>query len=180
MPDDSTRGDGQGNSLELPPETLYGDPVVLPTPGEAHSRCVYRLADALETAVGDRAVISMHSPIRFDESSELRPDIALLSHGRSPSSQNPAEGLLLVVEVSDAPFTLTFDRGPKAAHYSKHRVPECWVVDLLEDQVLVMRDPASSGYRDIRNMRRGSAPLPVFGLEGAAVPVDVVLGPTDD
>jgi Uma2 family endonuclease len=148
-------------------ELLDGEQVVLPAPSPEHSDCVSRLRSLLEPLVGERARLVVGQPLVLDERSEPRPDLALLStHGSEP---------LLLVEVADSTFTLTYTRGRKASYYARSGVPECWIVDLADSQVLVHRSPASGGYRDIRNMRETSS-LSVEGLDGVEVAVSAVLG----
>ena len=158
-------------------ETLDGEQVALPPPGEAHSACVNRLARLLTEAVGDGGLVSVHSPIRLDEASEPCPDVALLEprdDGYSSGFPEPTD-VLLLVEVAASSFGLTHNRGRKAGHYARSGIPECWVVDLVSSQVLVHRDPASGGYRDIRNLR-GDAVLRVQARPAVTFKVGDVLG----
>jgi Uma2 family endonuclease len=157
-------------------ELLDGEAIELPSMSGTHAVCVNRLVDLLTGAAGNRAIVAAQVPVVLDERSEPRPDVALLKprpegYGAAPAT--PAD-ILLLIEVSDT--TVTFDRGRKASYYARSGVPECWVVDLAGDQVLYMRTPASGGYRDIRNLRRGSR-VQVEALDGLSFSVSEVLGP---
>jgi Uma2 family endonuclease len=158
------------------PELLDGEVVKVPVDGPGHAGCLDGLAELLVAAVGDRAVISVQSPIQLDARSKPRPDVALLRPRPEGYDDAPATAgeIILLIEVSDT--TLIYDRGRKASHYARAGIPECWVVDLAGEQVLVMRTPASAGYRDVRTLRRG-ATLWVGELDGVAVCVADVLGP---
>ena len=85
----------------------------------------------------------------------------------------PSE-ILLLIEVSDA--TLAFDRGTKAPYYAKAGVPECWIIDLAGDQILVMRSPGAGRYSDVRVKYRGEK-LSISALSDVVLDVAEVLGP---
>ena len=84
--------------------------------------------------------------------------------------------MILIIEVADSPFTLIYDRGRKASYYFALWIRECWVVDIESDQILVMRSPASGGYRELRDIRRGANPLTIEPLAGVEISVEDVLG----
>lgn len=157
-------------------ELLDGEPVYSPPPTSAHAACVNRLMQLLIAGVGDRAVVSVQNPVVLDDRSEPRPDLALLKPraDRYANGHAAPDEILLLVEVSDSSFTLTYDRGRKASYYARSGVPECWIVDLLSGQILVHRSPASSGYREIRNLR-GQAAVTVEALDSVSLTVDEVL-----
>jgi Uma2 family endonuclease len=54
---------------------------------------------------------------------------------------------LLVIEVSVT--SRAVDLGRKAAIYAAAGVPEYWVLDLADFTLVVHREPAGDGYRDI-------------------------------
>jgi Uma2 family endonuclease len=155
----SMHGD-QGSSHR---ELLDGEIVVMPEPGPAHADCMNKLIRMLSEALGDRAVLSVQNPIVLDERSEPRPDIAVLRSGLEPGAHPGAADILLLIEVSETPKYLAYDRGRKASYYARSGIPECWIIDLPSSQVLVLRSPASGGYREIRNVR-GTGPVEIQQL----------------
>lgn len=163
---------GGGVDLEL----LDGQVIERATMSGSHAVCANRVVALLESLVGERALVKSQVPVVLDERSEPRPDVVVLRHRSVPYLQSPAlpGDIILLVEVSDT--TVTFDRGRKASYYAQSGVPECWVVDIAGGQVLRMRSPASGGYRDIRNLRRGSR-VSVEALEGVRFDVAEILGP---
>ena len=127
-------------------------------------------------ATGDRAIVAIQDPVVLDEHSEPRPDLAILApraDGYRTSHPGPSE-ILLLIEVADT--TLAFDRDTKAASYARAGVPECWVVDLAGDQILVMRSPGPDGYGEVRIRYRGEQ-VGVASYPEVAVDVAKVLGP---
>ena len=79
-------------------------------------------------------------------------DIALLRPREDcyTSAFPRADDVLMIVEVSDS--TLRFDRELKLPLYARSNIPEAWIVDLEHDVLIVCRDPAHDGYREIRTL----------------------------
>src|SRR4051794_1114091 len=82
------------------------------------------------------------------------------------------EDVLLVVEVAGA--SLEYDRGEKADLYAHSRIPELWIVDLTSEQIEVLTEPSSKGYRQQRTVRRRETLSPV-NLPDLAIRADEVL-----
>lgn len=57
------------------------------------------------------------------------------------TDRHPTEAVL-IVEVSDS--TLTADKTTKASLYARAEIPEYWIVNLVDEQVEVLRRPAPS------------------------------------
>jgi Uma2 family endonuclease len=64
-------------------------------------------------------------------------------HSRHPESADT----LLIVEVSDS--SLRFDRDVKVPLYSRHQVPEVWLLDLAHDRLHFFRAPRDGAYTDV-------------------------------
>ena len=64
-------------------------------------------------------------------------------------------GPLLVVEVSET--TLAYDRGEKLQLYARQQVPEYWIVNLMDRQLELHRDPTGLVYATTRLHRPGEA-----------------------
>ena len=158
-------------------ELLDGEQVPMPTPTDAHAACIMRLTKVLGDAIGDQATLSVQNPLALGENSQPCPDIALLvprADNYTVVGVRPYD-VLLLVEVSDTSSALTHDRGRKASYYARTGIAECWIVDLVSQQVLVHESPASGGYREIRNLR-SDATLLVSALPGVSVSCGDLLG----
>ena len=151
-------------------ELLDGEPVRKAPMTPDHADCVVRLHALIESAVGDRGRVQMHLPVVLDDRSEPRPDIAVLP----PAGSDALPKVLLVLEVTDSSHALIYSRGRKAAYYARSGVPDCWIVDLSARQILVHSAPASSGYKEIKNMRDG-AQLDVTSLAGVSIQAAEIL-----
>jgi Uma2 family endonuclease len=86
-------------------------------------------------------VVSVQNPIALDDFSEPEPDVALLAPRRDmyeASHPGPAD-VYLIVEVADS--SLRFDRERKIPLYAKAGIPEVWLVDLVEKNLMRYRKP---------------------------------------
>ena len=82
--------------------------------------------------------------------SRPEPDLAVLKTSIREfikSYPSPSD-MLLVVEVSDT--SLHFDLSTKALLYSAAGVPEYWVVNVADREIVVHRDPSHEGYLDVK------------------------------
>src|SRR5262249_25072776 len=69
------------------------------------------------------------------------PDVAVVQGSpRNASPDNPTTALLLV-EVSET--TLAYDRSTKASLYARAGIADYWIVNLVDRQVGVLRNPRS-------------------------------------
>ena len=127
-------------------ELIDGEIVDIARTGSRHAGVVRHLARLLERAMGDAAVVSVHSPVALSERSEPAPDIALLRpradfyKGAHPQ---PAD-VLLIIEVADA--SLRYDRQIKLPLYARYGIVEVWLVDLESDTVTSFSRPANGVY----------------------------------
>src|SRR5207244_10337865 len=85
----------------------------------------------------------------------------------------------LVVEVADS--SLRLDRRLKAALYARNRLPEYWIVNLVDATLEVARDPrptpeAPESWRyAVVEVSRASASVSPLGAPGAVVAVSDLL-----
>ncbi len=136
-----------------------------------------RHADALDRMVKwsfastrvEEVRVRVQNAIRLQESqSEPEPDLVWAAE-RDYSGGNPEpEDILLVVEVADS--SLDTDLGEKAALYAAAGIRDYWVVDLVDRRIVVHRDPAPEGYRDIRNFSGEDEVHPLANSEGILRP----------
>jgi Uma2 family endonuclease len=106
--------------------------------------------------------------------SEPEPDAAVVRGTvRDFAAEHPTSAVL-VVEVSDS--TLAFDRDVKASLYAAAGIPEYWIVNLVERQLEIHREPTPMpaarlgyGYRTrVIALPRDKVSLPALvGAEAA-------------
>jgi Uma2 family endonuclease len=138
-------------------ELLGGLLVAMSPQGAEHSDVVRRLAAMLVRAVGDRAIVSTHSPLALGDESEPEPDVALVPPG-DYARQHPSTALL-VIEVSDS--SLRRDREIKAPLYAAAGIPEYWLVNVVDRAVEVHRAPRDGRYTDVSRQGRDSTLRPL-------------------
>jgi Uma2 family endonuclease len=128
-------------------ELIAGQIVVMTAKGTPHVLTLRILANALETALGDRFIfISTQDPIRLNNFSEPEPDLAIVKGTiLDYAERHPApEDIYLVIEVADS--TLKQDCEVKDKLYARSNIAEYWVVDIQNRQVRIFRDPTPTGY----------------------------------
>ena len=157
-------------------ELIDGEIIEMTPIGSHHNAAVDRAARFFFSNVAaGAAVVRVQGSIRLNDLRAPQPDIALLR----PTDDYYASGLptpadlLLLVEVADT--SLTYDRDAKAALYSQNGIAEYWLVDLVQDQVLIHRGPSPTGYESIETRRRGDELAPL-ALPSLVVSTDLLLG----
>jgi Uma2 family endonuclease len=114
--------------------------------GPDHVAALYALTDLFAKVI-DRFVLSVQSTIRIAEGHILDPDVALLQRrpDRYRESLPQAEDIALVIEAARASYKK--DRHLKLPMYAAAGIAEYWIVDLVNEKLLVFRDPESKTYR---------------------------------
>ncbi len=97
--------------------------------GPPHGSIVDRLNERFVLTVAKIAIVRVQNPIRLGDLSEPEPDLCLLRRVDDfyATSTPLAQDVYLVVEVADS--SLRHDREVKAALYSRHGIPEFWLIN---------------------------------------------------
>jgi Uma2 family endonuclease len=128
-------------------ELLEGKIIWMSAKGTAHSSAVRRTYKLLENRLGNQASISIQDPIQLNQRSEPEPDVAVVQidpldyadHHPTPSE------VYLIIEVADS--SLKFDCETKAKAYAQAGIADYWVLDVVERQLYVFREPNEEGYQ---------------------------------
>jgi len=136
-------------------ELIRGEIINMSPIGSKHSFCVNKLAYFFITKLGERAAVSIQSPIRLDDLSEPEPDLAIVESPleRYGDTHPTPKETLLVIEVSDA--TYEKDKQVKLPLYASAGISEYWIVNLQEEQVEVFRDPQKNTYGSSFTINKG-------------------------
>lgn len=142
-------------------ELLEGVIVSMSPSNVAHEAGIRLVTDALYRAFGGRAAIGIQLPLNVGRHSVPEPDAAVVPGTTRDYVHTRPTTAWLVVEVADS--SLRQDRMTKAAMYAAARIPEYWIVNLVDACVEVRRDPepAARRYRSVTIMRRGDVIEPV-------------------
>jgi Uma2 family endonuclease len=140
-------------------ELVRGEIVLMSPINEPHMAGVTLTTDALKTAFGPGHYVRVQGPLNLG-TIDPEPDVAVVPGSPRDYAVTPTTALL-VVEVADTSFH--YDTTTKAEEYATAGIIEYWVLDLVNRQLLVYRDPV---------------PLPA-GLGATAYRTRLTFGPTD-
>lgn len=146
-------------------ELIEGEIVDMPPIGSEHASVVTVLTRRLLRAIGESADVRVRLPVRFMPRSEPQPDLALVRRSADAyrSGHPTAKDVLLLIEISHT--TLRYDLEDKARLYAKHRIPEYWVVDLVNRRCVRHRMAGRAGYDQRDDVVSGTLALPTLGAE---------------
>jgi len=120
-------------------ELIEGEIMVQSPQKAEHYTGITRVAELLRAHFGPGFHVRMQGPIELGPHSEPEPDVALVAGAWTEyASQHPQTAVLLV-EVSDS--SLRYDRTRKASLYARASIADYWIVNLVDNQVEVRRDP---------------------------------------
>jgi Uma2 family endonuclease len=156
-------------------ELIDGEIVEMSPIGSRHNAAVDRIGEDFVRRLAGLAMTRVQGSIRLNDLRAPQPDIAVLKivPDYYASGLPTPEDILLLVEVADT--SLTYDRDAKAALYSQNGIGDYWLVDLVQDQVLVHRGPSTTGYQSIVVRRRGDEWAPL-ALPSLTVTAELLLG----
>ena len=120
----------QGQRAEL----IEGEIMVLSPQNWPHAVTVDRAAEVLRIAFGDQFWVRAQLPIN------LSLFISVVAGRREDYTDHPTNAVLLV-EVSDT--TLAYDQGHKASLYASAGIADYWIVNLVDRQLEVHRNPVA-------------------------------------
>jgi Uma2 family endonuclease len=144
-----------------------------------HSWTISAAEKQLSRVIGDGYWVRVQMPLSLGQDSDPEPDVSVVAgHMDEFKAQHPTSAVL-VVEVSDA--SLSYDRRFKASLYAASKVPEYWIINLIENCVEVFQIPEAAvdepfGYRYSQVVRHaaGDSILPLVTPE-STIPVSRLL-----
>ena len=158
-------------------ELLDGEIWTLPAQKTPHFSAVEAAAEALLSAFGSGFTARRHGPMTLEDGTEPEPDVLIVPGSWRDYTQvhpTPSE-VRLLVEVSDA--TLRKDRSKKLNDYARAGITDYWIVNLVNRQLEVYRDPAPMnggyGYKIVQTLFDGDSITPLFALNGMVAVADL-------
>jgi Uma2 family endonuclease len=131
-------------------ELLDGDVVEMSPVGDPHVAAVTRCGRAFAPAwVAGRLTLHTQDPVRLDRHNEPQPDLAIARPGVE-AAPRPGE-ILLAIEVADT--SLADDRARKVPLYARAGVPETWLLNVVDGELEVYREPGPDGYARTYTLR---------------------------
>lgn len=150
---------GQDERYEL----INGELIRMAPIGSHHQGHVDGIGERFRELLGRRVSIRVRGPVELGGRQRPEPDMLLLRRREDHyvRALPTTADVLLLIEVSDS--TLAFDRQTKALMYAQAGVTDYWIVNLGDEQLLVFREPTSTGYASVQTLDRGdSVTLLVF------------------
>lgn len=145
-------------------ELIDGKVIVMPPMKEPHATGVEKARRALDRVFGHNVWIRVQMPLHLGRRNAPYPDLAVVT-GEPGSYATAPTTAQLVVEVADT--SLAHDRR-KSALYAGANIADYWILNLVDRQVEVFRNPVAiaSGKR-----RAGYASASQFGPGDAVAPL---------
>jgi Uma2 family endonuclease len=157
-------------------ELLDGEIIQKMPHGSLHAFVVKRADRLLADAFGSDCHTRPQLPLVLNDLSEPEPDVVVVVGTEYDylSDHPQAMDSRLVVEVADS--TLRFDRSRKRSAYARSGILEYWIINLLERQIEVHRDPRGSRYRSVTIYREGET-VTALAAPHASIAVSDLLPP---
>lgn len=127
-------------------ELINGEIIAMSPINSNHAGIVNRLSRILLKKLDLKATITIQNPILLTDSSEPEPDLTIAHFSENDYiSKHPGPSdIYLVLEVSDS--TLVYDQSIKATLYATANIPEYWIINLLDRQIEIHRQPKNDEY----------------------------------
>ena len=156
-------------------ELINGQILELSPIGTKHAACVDRLNSLLSSLLAKKVIVSVQNPVTLNNLSEPQPDIALLKPRDDfyESAHPQAQDIFLLIEVADSSFE--YDRNIKIPLYAASGILEVWLVDILQQKIIVNCQPSEDSYSQITTFARGDI-LEILAFPGMTIKVDSILG----
>jgi Uma2 family endonuclease len=160
-------------------ELVGGELIVREPQGGPHALAIELVGDALRSAFGPGWRVRTQLPVALDGESEPEPDFSVVP-GTPREAAEPIPSLpALIVEVAET--SLRFDRDRKGSLYARARVPDYWIVNLIEGVLHVYREPrpapeAPYGWRyaDVQTLGRNDSVSPLAVPSARIVVADLL------
>ena len=140
-------------------ELIEGEIYEMSPIGGLHVECVNNLNWLITRAAPETVQTSVQNSLQISDFSVPQPDFVVGRRRDYRRNVPTAADVLLLVEVSDT--TLRYDRDVKMPLYAQAGVPEAWIADVNQEEIIAHRDPVDDIYRDVRAYTKGESLSPV-------------------
>jgi Uma2 family endonuclease len=122
-------------------EMIGGEVIEMAAQLDLHLASVTLTTDALRAAFGSGYWVRAQGSLDLSPHGIPSPDLAVTPGSPQAAPRTIAKSALLVVEVSDT--TVSYDRYHKMSLYAAGGVADYWIVNLVQRQLEVYRDPVT-------------------------------------
>jgi Uma2 family endonuclease len=154
-------------------ELIEGNIIKMSAKGTAHTSALGRTDRLFQNLFNNLAWVRVQDPIALDGSSEPESDIALVIIDLLDyATHHPTTSeVYLIIEVADS--SLAYDREVKALLYARSGIADYWVLNVIERQLHIFREPTEDGYQSeiILGKNESISPLqfPAVNIEIQAI-----------
>jgi len=135
-------------------EMIYGVIFKKDRQSPAHSRTLSVLQKILDEGFGrSQYTVFQQNQIRLLKNSDPEPDV-YVAVGELDSFTDHPRHAVLVVEVSHSDRDLAFSRTHKAALYARAGIKDYWIVNLMNFQLEIFREPVQIGEKKFDYSKR--------------------------
>lgn len=121
---------------------------------QAHANRIKRIYDRMNGLFATRAEVFAQSPIELSSDGRPLPDVALFKLGSvSDVHTRQPEDIHLIIEVAES--SIHQDRDFKQALYARDGIQEYWIVNLVNNQLEVYRNPETERYANSFTVKAG-------------------------
>lgn len=158
-------------------ELIEGEIIFKKGQGKLHIIAITYIVTALAAIFGNEALIHQANIGigERDQFNDPEPDITVVRgvlrdyRDRRP---DPAADVLLLVEAADT--SLIGDTTVKADIYSRHGLPEYWVVSVSTRELIVHRQPTAAGYAGVQTYSESDSISPLASPASSVLVADLL------
>lgn len=158
----------QGWFLNQRVELIDGEIIHLSPQSPHHSSGSDKIRALLQQIFGDAYWVRMHLPLKHGDFSEPEPDVSVVRGTLEENEDEHPTTAVLVVEVSRT--SLKYDKTTKSLLYSAMAIPEYWVLDLANRNLIVHRDPVADQSSSFESRY---ASIVALGEEASVSPLEM-------
>ena len=120
-------------------ELVGGELMVCEPQGSPHMTGIRMAEEALRQVFAVGWEVRTQAPVALDDESEPEPDVVVAAGSLRDYRHTHPDQPVLLVEVAET--SLESDRQHKGSIYARARVPEYWIINLVDSLLEVYRDP---------------------------------------
>ena len=134
-------------------ELIRGEIIQMSPSKSEHASTIDILSEELIVSLRGKAIIRIQNPLTLSETSEPEPDLVIAQYHphRYQHAHPHPEDIYVCIEVADT--SLLYDREIKTKLYAESEIPEYWLINLVDKQVEVFKDPQSGLYNTQETLR---------------------------
>lgn len=135
-------------------ELIHGEIIEMSPIGDKHLAIAGRINALLTPRLLGSCTVHVHSPVKIRSYSEPEPDLMVTPYRNDYYAQTGIypQDVLLLIEVADT--SIGKDINIKIPLYAEAGIPEVWIIDVNQDQVLQYTSIKDNSYRHQLSMGR--------------------------